>query len=141
MRQLLRTAPLILASALLGGCDQGSSSLDQDRIEAEDVRRELKDAVNTSSEFLAQEINAFTEESRGKIEEWRSSLKSALETKSSTEESEFQKRAWELLEKIDVSEKNLEDLKQSSRENWERLKTETQELIRQIEKDFQELVK
>jgi phage-related minor tail protein len=110
-----RGAVLILTLVLASGCDQGYGPTEGSRIEAEDVGEELKEAAKTTGEYISQEWEMFTRESRAKIEEWRSSLREASETRASTGENEFRERAEEVQKKINVFEKNLDDLNRSSR--------------------------
>jgi hypothetical protein len=122
----LRSTLMFLVALMLSGCSGTWSGVKEDTRAAKDYTYEKKDEYRSRLEYQMQELDAKTEELKGKAANASESVKR-----------EFDKDMSELSRQKDVLKQKLESVKSSSAAAWEDTKAGTESAWDSVKRTYE----
>ncbi|MBN2515691.1 MAG: hypothetical protein JXC33_06620 [Deltaproteobacteria bacterium] len=130
---------VILGLVVACGDDKKETAESKDKVTAEDVKREAKEALKTTLAYTQQQKDEYQKRMDAKIKEYDQKideLKKKAEVLKEEKEAELDKKIEELQEKRTSASKKLQDLKSASGKAWEDLKDGMDASMNELEHAF-----
>ena len=120
-------AIMVLVSAVLPGCGEKDQTQSKPAaVSKEDVKKEVKEAYNTTKAYTQEQMQAFREQTEIKLNEYKEEI-AKLQAKAEKMGGDAKAKADEELTALDqkreVLAEKLKELSSSSGNAWEQLKT------------------
>ena len=117
---------LLLALVALPGCSEKEESQGKPAtVSKEDVKKEAKEAYDTTKAYTQEQMQAFREQTEARLAEYEKDidqLQAKVETMGEDAKANAEQKLKELRQKRDEVSAKLKDLSSSSGDAWERLK-------------------
>jgi TolA-binding protein len=131
---------LFVSVGLWAGCGEKKET----KVTSTDVKKEVKEAVNTARAYTQQQKEDYQKQIEGKIRDYDQKLEElkvkAKEVKGETK-AEFNRQMDQLRKKKEEASQKLKEMKSATGQAWEDLKSGAEAALDDLEKTFNQMVK
>lgn len=138
---ILLAMAIVLSWALMLSCQQQPEKPREGEVTAEDVKKEVSEAVETTKAYLAEQKKKYVEEMETELADYRrriDELQKKAEEATGEAKADMEKQIEKLREKQEAARKKLDELEKSGEKAWEDLKAGANKAMEDLEKAFEE---